>query len=265
MHFNRPLKNKGLGPRESPHVARYDDDRDNRLIAIDTITIDERSRLLLTQKIRGIFPVLSGDVVAVYQDSTSREELIFKIQRRGIVVDCWKIKREEIGDYDIKKLFDSAFFEACRRGRLYSADSSLVQQGTTTTTVQRHRISNIMIVDDHPDMVLTYKSFLSDEEYSIDSFTDSHEVIKHFAQMDPSYYDLAIMDIRMPGINGLQLFQILKSINKDLKVLFISALDAAEELTSILPGICIDDVIRKPIRKDQFIGKVNTLLNKTYG
>jgi DNA-binding response OmpR family regulator len=69
----------------------------------------------------------------------------------------------------------------------------------------------------------------------------------------------------MPGINGLQLFQVLKSINKDLKVLFISALDAAEELTSILPGICIDDIIRKPISKDQFIGKVTTLLNKTYG
>jgi CheY-like chemotaxis protein len=260
LHFNRPPKNKGLGE----HIASYNNDGIDRLIAIDTITVDDRSRLLLTQKLKGIFPIKSGDVVAVYQDSSNRDELIFKIQRRGIVIDCWKIKREEIGCYDIAKLFESAFSEASKGGRLHSLDIGLVQQGTITSAAQPHRKSNIIIVDDNPDMVLTYRSFLSDEEYSVHSFTDSHEVVKHFAQMDPRYYDLAIMDIRMPGINGLQLFQVLKSINKDLRVLFISALDAAEELTSILPGMHINDIIRKPIRKDQFIGKVNTLLNKTY-
>ena len=52
-----------------------------------------------------------------------------------------------------------------------------------------------------------------------------------------SYCDLAIIDIRMPELNGIQLYQILKIINKNIKVLFISALEAADEILSMFPEI----------------------------
>jgi DNA-binding NarL/FixJ family response regulator len=45
------------------------------------------------------------------------------------------------------------------------------------------------------------------------------------------------MDIRMPGINDVQLYQILKIMDSSIKVLFVLALDAADELMSIFPGI----------------------------
>jgi DNA-binding response OmpR family regulator len=60
------------------------------------------------------------------------------------------------------------------------------------------------------------------------------------------------MDIRMPGLNGLQLYYRLKTINPNVKVLFLSALDAAEEMVSILPDVKLDDVIRKPLEEDRF-------------
>jgi DNA-binding NarL/FixJ family response regulator len=64
-----------------------------------------------------------------------------------------------------------------------------------------------------------------------------------------SHYDLAIIDIRMPELNGIQLYQMLKIINKNIKVLFISALDAADEILSMFPEIGSGSIIRSLFRK----------------
>jgi two-component system response regulator ChvI len=116
---------------------------------------------------------------------------------------------------------------------------------------------NILLVDDEPDTLLTYKTFLLDIEgyYNVDAFTDSQKALQNFAQVDPFHYDLVIIDIRMPGINGLQLYYRIKAMNPNIKVLFISALDAAEEMVSILPGVKVEDVIRKPVDKENFVNK----------
>jgi CheY-like chemotaxis protein len=114
----------------------------------------------------------------------------------------------------------------------------------------------IMLIDDEPDMIITYKSFLHSEGYSVDAFSNSQEALRHFAQVNPSYYDLIIMDIRMPHLNGLQLYHRMKAINSSVRVLFVSALDAVEELVSILPDIKRNSIIRKPIERDRFVKSV---------
>lgn len=85
--------------------------------------------------------------------------------------------------------------------------------------------------------------------------------MKHFSQSDPSYYDLVLLDIRMPRLNGLQLFYRIKSIDMNTKIIFVSALDAAEELLSILPGIKIDKhIIKKPIGRGPFLERINAMI-----
>nr|MDP8941459.1 hypothetical protein [Thermoproteota archaeon] len=59
----------------------------NRLIAVDTIRVDEHSRLTFTKKVKNIFPILAGDTIVVYQDKYNSKELLFKIQRGSNVVD----------------------------------------------------------------------------------------------------------------------------------------------------------------------------------
>jgi two-component system, OmpR family, response regulator ChvI len=126
---------------------------------------------------------------------------------------------------------------------------------------QLENTHNILLVDDEPDTLFTYKTFLLDiEGYYVDAFTDSQKALQHFAQVNPSYYDLVIMDIRMPGLNGLQLYYRIKAINPDIKVLFVSALDAAKEMVSILPGVKIEDVIQKPVNQEYFVNNVKTTL-----
>ena len=46
----------------------------------------------------------------------------------------------------------------------------------------------------------------------------------------------------------------------DIKILFISALDAAQEMISILPSVKLDDIIKKPVEKEQFLYKVKMTL-----
>ncbi|HET7391618.1 MAG TPA: response regulator [Nitrososphaeraceae archaeon] len=79
---------------------------------------------------------------------------------------------------------------------------------------------------------------------------DSNNNIKSSSTSTPTiasfYYSLIIMDIRMPGLNGIQLYQILKTLCPNLKILFISALDAT-------PG----DIIQKPVEAASFIRKIN--------
>jgi two-component system response regulator ChvI len=75
-----------------------------------------------------------------------------------------------------------------------------------------------------------------------------------------TYYNLVVMDIRMPGLNGLQLYYRLTAMNNAIKVLFVSALDAIEELVSILPSVNYDNILRKPVEKKYFIKKIRSLL-----
>jgi DNA-binding response OmpR family regulator len=121
---------------------------------------------------------------------------------------------------------------------------------------------NVMLIDDEPDMIITYKSFLYSEGYIVDAFTNSQEALRHFAQVNPSYYDLVIMDIRMPHLNGLQLYHRMKAINSSVRVLFVSALDAVEELVSILPDIKHNSIIRKPVEKDNFVKSVQLAMSQ---
>jgi two-component system, OmpR family, response regulator ChvI len=121
---------------------------------------------------------------------------------------------------------------------------------------------NVMLIDDEPDMIITYKSFLHSEGYNVDAFSNSQEALRHFAQVNPSYYNLVIMDIRMPHLNGLQLYNRMKAINNSVRILFISALDAVEELVSILPDIRRNSIIRKPVEKDHFVKSVQLAITQ---
>ncbi len=119
---------------------------------------------------------------------------------------------------------------------------------------------HVMVVDDDPDVALTYESFLTSSGYKASVFSGAYDALRDFAS-GHSHYDLVVLDIRMPDMNGLQLYQSLKAMNPACKVVFVSALDAAEELVSILPGVSPQDIIRKPVGKERFIRAVRAALS----
>jgi CheY-like chemotaxis protein len=123
---------------------------------------------------------------------------------------------------------------------------------------------NIMLVDDEPDILTVFKSYLSSEGYRVEAFSDSYMALQSFARSEPRHYDLLVLDIRMPTINGLQLYQRLKAVDPYVKVIFLSALEATDELVSILEGVKTVDVIRKPIDRKHFIQKVKASIESAH-
>jgi PleD family two-component response regulator len=60
----------------------------------------------------------------------------------------------------------------------------------------------ILLVDDEPDICLLYQIVLQDAGYECKSYTDSAKAIQEFR---PNYYDLVILDIKMPVLDGFEL------------------------------------------------------------
>jgi CheY-like chemotaxis protein/class 3 adenylate cyclase len=120
---------------------------------------------------------------------------------------------------------------------------------------------NIMLVDDEPDVLYTYKCFLSSRGYNVVTFTNPREALIHFVQSDPSYYGLVILDIRMPHLNGLQLFHKFREIDHKIKIIFVSALDGAAELVSLLPDLKEENIMQKPVNQTTFLEKVEQILS----
>jgi two-component SAPR family response regulator len=66
------------------------------------------------------------------------------------------------------------------------------------------------------------------------------------------------MDIRMPKLNGLQLYQRFKAINAKIKIIFVSCLDVSEELVTMLPDVKGNEVIKKPVDHEYFMRTVRS-------
>jgi two-component system, OmpR family, response regulator ChvI len=165
---------------------------------------------------------------------------------------------------NINQLFGSNEISKIKDIGAKQQSSQLLLQDSQQKQQQQRYSTNIMIVDDEPDILFTYEWFLSDEGYNVEAFTDPQEALKHFVKLSgafSSYYQLVLLDIRMPRLNGLQLFNTIKTLSPNTKIMFISALDVAEELTRILPDIKYADIIRKPVEREYFINKINLLLN----
>ena len=116
---------------------------------------------------------------------------------------------------------------------------------------------NILLIDDDKDILFTYTSMIKSQGFTITSFSNPYEALNDFSTTNPYLYDLVIMDIRMPGINGIKLYSKFKVMNPNVKILFVSALDAVNELLSLFPEIKESDILRKPVDSQQLLDKIN--------
>jgi two-component system, OmpR family, response regulator ChvI len=121
----------------------------------------------------------------------------------------------------------------------------------------------VMLVDDEPDLLSIFKSFLLTDSYAVEAFCDPYRALQAFARSEPRHFDLIILDIRMPSMNGLQLYQRLKAIDPHVKVIFLTALDAADELVSVLEGVESVDVMKKPIGRKHFLQRVRASIRES--
>jgi DNA-binding response OmpR family regulator len=122
-------------------------------------------------------------------------------------------------------------------------------------------LARILIVDDEKDVGRTLKMILENYGFDIDSFTDPAVALEQFK---PSLYDLTILDIRMPEINGFELYDQLKSRDPNIKTLFISALSSVEsyntENSKVYPIEGKRHFVKKPVSTEELLEQVYSML-----
>jgi DNA-binding response OmpR family regulator len=120
-------------------------------------------------------------------------------------------------------------------------------------------------VDDEPDIAFTLRYILEIHDFKADIFTDPTLALQYFKI---NYYDLVILDIKMPKINGLELYAKLREKDPKVKICFLTATAVfTEELkTSMLKLdkniIDKDFFIQKPIRMEDLIKRITAIMNE---
>src|SRR5262245_17492257 len=93
----------------------------------------------------------------------------------------------------------------------------------TPTPEEKSRVGicNIFMVDNEPDVNITIKTALEENgDFKVDTFNDAESALLAFKL---GHYDLAILDVKMPYMNGFQLCKKLREIDKKLKICFLTA------------------------------------------
>jgi DNA-binding response OmpR family regulator len=91
---------------------------------------------------------------------------------------------------------------------------------TSGPPTHQQKKKKVLAVDNEPDMTTILKMALEHEGFSIDTFNDPMLALESFK---PNLYGLAILDVMMPKMNGLELYDQLKKIDPKLKVCFLTA------------------------------------------
>lgn len=118
----------------------------------------------------------------------------------------------------------------------------------------------IFIVDDEPDLASICKMVLEDEGYEVDEFTDSLLALSKFK---PGVYELLILDIKMPDMDGFDLYKKIKELDNNVKVCFLTASEMYYENYRSKEYSLIEEelFIHKPIENDELINKIKKIMS----
>jgi CheY-like chemotaxis protein len=120
----------------------------------------------------------------------------------------------------------------------------------------------IMIVDDEKDILAILKSGLeANEGFVVETFSSGEAALQALASHNQDYYDLVLTDIRMPKMNGFEVYRKIRDKNTSLPIAFITAFEINEdEFSKVMPSIKVKDFIKKPIRIPDLVEKLNAIL-----
>lgn len=118
----------------------------------------------------------------------------------------------------------------------------------------------VMVVDDEPDVLSVLEIVLEENGFEVDSFVDPIVALKNYKV---GIYDLLILDIKMPNMDGFELYDEVKKIDNNAKVCFLTAsemyyMDSRREKYCSLDK---DLFIQKPIANEDLVDEINRILN----
>ena len=121
--------------------------------------------------------------------------------------------------------------------------------------------NRILVVDDEPDLTQVSTLALEYHGFKVDSFNDPQEAL---AKFEPGLYDLVILDIKMPKMDGFELYHEIKKKDSNAKVCFLTASELYYEefRKKEYHALDRDMFIRKPIENEELVKEINKMIKR---
>jgi DNA-binding response OmpR family regulator len=121
--------------------------------------------------------------------------------------------------------------------------------------------NRILVVDDEPDLTQVSTLALEYHGFKVDSFNDPQEAL---AKFEPGLYDLVILDIKMPKMDGFELYHEIKKKDSNAKVCFLTASELYYEEFRKKEYYALDRdmFIRKPIENEELVKEINKMIKR---
>ncbi|NQT54858.1 MAG: sigma-54-dependent Fis family transcriptional regulator [Desulfobacteraceae bacterium] len=115
----------------------------------------------------------------------------------------------------------------------------------------------ILVIDDEVDMLMLLRMIIEDNtDYDVETTNNPSEGLKNLTEKE---YDLVITDLKMPGMDGIELFDELKEIRPGIPVIIITAYGSLETADEAMKKGVVD-FITKPFRKDHILFTIKRVL-----
>ena len=127
----------------------------------------------------------------------------------------------------------------------------------------------ILIIDDEPDVTITFKAGIEesnncnncDSNKKIEVYTSNNPVVA-LSEFKPNFYDLLLVDINMPHMNGFEISEKILTIDINVKICFMSSGEINREaLREIYPTRQEGCFIRKPVTIDYLVNRIRLELD----
>lgn len=117
-----------------------------------------------------------------------------------------------------------------------------------------------MVVDDNEDIVLIVRLILDPHGFMVDTSTDSRLALSNYK---PDYYDLVLIDFRMPNMDGFELYKRIRKIDYKTKISFLTASEKYHEQYS-REFSKLDEAlfIQKPIENEELIKRIYKIIDE---
>lgn len=116
----------------------------------------------------------------------------------------------------------------------------------------------ILIIEDEPDLQEVIQQSLKMENFLVETANDFNSALDKIISFD---YDCILLDIMLPGGNGLDLLQELKNLDKSDNVIIISAKDSLDDKLKGL-NLGADDYLTKPFHMAELTARVKSVLRR---
>lgn len=118
----------------------------------------------------------------------------------------------------------------------------------------------LLVIEDEISLAETLKLNLELENYSVEICNDGSKALEHISSFNP---DLLLLDIMLPGLNGVDIFKILRSKGYNMPVIFLTA---KNQFNDKIEGLKLgaDDYITKPFDLEELLLRIQIILKRAY-